>query len=124
MKNPIGRPTKYKEEYCNKVIEWMAEGQSKVEVCANIGIYYDTFLSWQEKFPEFLESVKRGEKLCEAWWERLGRQGATCERDINPTTWIFNMKNRFNWSDKVDASVKPGKDKDGTTPEFKFVVVK
>lgn len=99
-----GRPTKYRQEMGDRVIEMMREGASKLEVCADLDISYDTFLAYQERHPEFLESVKRGEDLSEAWWTHLGRMGATGEMpNANATFFVFNMKNRFNWSDRRDV---------------------
>jgi len=100
----VGRPTKYRKEMGQRVIEMMREGASKLEVCADLDIGYDAFLSYQERHPEFYESVKRGEDLSEAWWTRLGREGATGQnQDANATFFIFNMKNRFGWSDRRDV---------------------
>lgn len=88
---------------CDRVIDLMCDGASKVEVCADLDICYETFQRWQEEHAQFSESVKKGEMLSQAWWEKLGRQGASAAVDINPTTWIFNMKNRFSWSDKQEV---------------------
>ncbi len=108
-KHPGGRPTKYRSEYCDTVVEVMRDGGSKVEVCATIGVCYETFQNWQKEHKEFSESVKHGSLLSQTWWEKLGRKGASCEDEIQPTTWIFNMKNRFDWKDKVDTEMS-GKD--------------
>jgi transposase len=107
-KNKGGRPTKYKEEYCDKVIEVMREGASKVEFCAEIGISYNTFLSWQDENPEFMTSVKTGDMMCQAWWEKKGRQATFNSEGFNATSYIFNMKNRFkdDWRDKQEVDNK------------------
>ena len=110
-----GRPTKYRKEYCELVPELMSDGLGKVEVCAEIGVDYHTFLSWQEKHPQFLQSVKKGDKLSEAWWMREGRE-ALRDRDFNSTLWYMNMKNRHGWADKTES-------KDETTLKIEPVVV-
>lgn len=108
---PIGRPTDYLEEYCDTVIELMKEGASKAEVCLELSCSFQTFLDWQKKHPEFLESVKRGLHLSKGKWEQIGRKAAFGQvKDFNATSWIFNMKNRFGkiddfnekWSDKQE----------------------
>ncbi len=96
-----GRPTKYRKEYCERVPELMAEGMSKVEVCAELGVDYHTFLSWQEKHPRFLQSIKKGNRLSEAWWMREGRL-ALRDKDFNYTGWYMNMRNRHGWADKTE----------------------
>jgi hypothetical protein len=102
----MGRPTDYRAEYCERVVELMSEGWSKAEVAAEMCRSYQTFLNWQQAHPEFLEAVKLGEKASQAWWERLGREGAAGSKPVNPTLYIFNMKNRFRseWNDKTEVA--------------------
>lgn len=111
---PAGRPTDYLIEYCDKVVELMKEGASKHEVCLELDIAYNTFLSWQDNHPEFLTAVKKGEEASRGWWEKLGRQGASGRADINPTVFIFNMKNRFrgDWNDKTQTELTGADGKD------------
>lgn len=91
-----GRPTKYKEEYCDLIIEFMKDGSSKTQFCAEVGICYDTLLDWQEANPEFSEAVKKADTACQAWWERKGTKAVFGEIEgFNATSYIFNMKNRF-----------------------------
>lgn len=98
-----GRPTKYKKEMGETVITQMTDGASKIEVCAELGICYDTFLAWQEEHPEFLESVKRGEQLSESWWMKNGRTNLENPK-FNYTGWYMNMKNRHGWKDKQETA--------------------
>ena len=100
-----GRPTKYLKSMCQVVIDQMTEGASKIEVCAGLGVCYDTFLAWQKEHEEFSESVKRGDQLSEAWWMRQGRQ-ALREREFNYTGWYMNMKNRHGWADKQEHNLR------------------
>lgn len=103
---PVGRPTKYKEEYCEQIIKFMKDGSSKVEFCAEIGIVYDTFLDWKEKYPAFSESIKKADLVCQAWWEKNGRKATFGEVEgFNSTGFIFQMKNRFprDYKDKQEV---------------------
>lgn len=100
----LGRPTKYDPAMCARVVEMMAEGCSRVEVCADLGICYETFQRWQESHPDFSESVKRGLQACQAWWEREGRTNLK-DRDFSYTGWYMNMKNRFGWKDKQETTI-------------------
>jgi len=99
-----GRPTKYRKEYCETIIPLMAEGMAKVEVCAKLGIDYNTFMSWQDKHPKFFLSVKKGDKLSKAWWMKQGRI-ALRDGTFNSTLWYMNMKNRHGWADKKEVKV-------------------
>lgn len=106
----MGRPSKYEPWMCEKLIELMKDGASLTEVCAELDICHDTLIEWCKEGGEyykedFSEAKKRGEKLSEAWWERMGRtnlfnpyQGDT----FNSSLWYMNMKNRFGWRDKTD----------------------
>src|SRR3990167_5924921 len=103
--NKIGRPTKYESWMCDKLIELMSEGASKNEVSVALGIHWDTFCDWQKKNSEFSYSVKRGEKLSEAWWERIARENLITFHkgpQFNAVLWYMNMKNRFGWRDKQE----------------------
>jgi transposase len=101
----VGRPTKYKPEYCDTVIEIMAQGASKAECCVKLGVTPQTFLNWIAANPEFLESVKLGSLMSKAWWEEKGRNATFgLTEGFNATSYIFNMKNRFRESDDFGES--------------------
>jgi hypothetical protein len=102
-KAKFGRPSEYKEEYCEKVIELMKDGASKAEVCLELSCAFQTFLDWQKQNPNFLEAVKRGLHLSKGKWEQIGRKAAFGNvENFNATAWIFNMKNRFSKLDDFD----------------------
>ena len=105
MSNKIGRPTKYKSEMCDVVIELMREGASQDEVIGHLDISRETFYRWKEENKDFSDSIKRGVRLSQAWWEREGR---TSLRDskFNYTGWYMNMKNRFKWADKQEVKAQ------------------
>jgi len=86
-----------------------AEGASDAEVRHALHVSDDLFERWLKEEPEFSLAVKAGRQASEAWWTRLGREGAKAATGINPTVWIFNMKNRFGWRDKRETEVS-GKD--------------
>lgn len=101
-----GRPTKYKPEMCETVIECGKEGMSKCEMALQLGIRYSTFNAWEHEKPEFSEAVKEAERFSQAWWERVGRLATIGQVDgFNSTAFIFNMKNRFkeDWRDKHEV---------------------
>jgi len=110
-KHAGGRPTKYRKELLEGLPERFAQGQSIEEVCRDMGISRQTFYVWMEKHKQFHDTVKKGLALSEAWWHTLGRAGASGKAQINPAVWIFNMKNRFNWSDRKESKIEvTGKD--------------
>jgi len=98
----VGRPTKYKPEMCETVVELMKEGASQEEVIGSLDISKDTYYRWKEENKEFSDSIKRGISLSRAWWEKEGRISLR-DREFNYTGWYMNMKNRFKWADKQEV---------------------
>lgn len=102
-KNPVGRPSKYKPEYCQMIIDHMAEGASMTSFAAEIDVARSTLNEWVEEHPDFSEAVKKGKAKCAAWWERVGRKNAITG-DGNATLVIFGLKNMGaeDWRDKQE----------------------
>ena len=104
-----GRPKKGLDvlpaDWEENVLDMYKEGCADVEIMAYLSISRDLFYRWLDEEPQFSDAIKRGRTLSESWWTRHGRKMATGEAEGNPTTWIFNMKNRFKWTDKVEQSV-------------------
>lgn len=98
----MARPTKYKASMCDIVIELMREGASQDEVIGHLDISRDTFYAWKKENEEFSDSIKRGARLSQTWWERQGRVSLK-DREFNYTGWYMNMKNRFKWADKQEV---------------------
>ena len=102
---PGGRPTKYNKALCKLLPDMFSGGESVAEVCASLEITKDTFYRWVKEHSEFSDAYKKGLTLSEAWWAKLGRDGAQDKDRIQPATWIFNMKNRFKWTDREEHEI-------------------
>ncbi|MBP9786057.1 MAG: hypothetical protein KBC72_00495 [Acinetobacter sp.] len=101
-----GRPTKYRPEMCEKVIEVMKDGASLNSVACALGVLPDALYHWKRKYPEFSEAIKIGESLSKDWWEQRARDHLVEYKDgpkLNTALWFINMKNRFGWRDKIDV---------------------
>lgn len=111
-----GRPTKYRPEMCERVVELFSQGASKAEVCADLRINFDTCREWEVSNKDFSEAIRNGLVLAEAWWSNKGKEGME-SKNFNPAIWIFNMKNRFrhNWRDTTEHELTG---KDGGAIEF------
>lgn len=101
---PVGRPTDYKPEYCELLIDHMKRGLSFESFGAVVDCCEDTLHEWKKVHSEFSESYKKGEVYSRMLWEELGLVGTTEGKNFNATTWIFNMKNRFKWKDRHDVT--------------------
>ncbi len=106
---PIGRPTKYTTACGDEVIQLMSQGKSKAYVAGRLGIARSTLYNWANAHPEFMDTIKRGETFSQAWWEDLGQAGTLGKiPGFNAAVWIFTMKNRFGWRDKVKNDAGKG----------------
>ena len=54
-----GRPTLYRPEYCDLVIEKMAEGLSLTAFAGHIRVSLETVYAWMKTHKEFSEAVSR-----------------------------------------------------------------
>tara|TARA_R110000787_G_C13060968_1_gene407761 strand:+ start:17 stop:400 length:384 start_codon:yes stop_codon:yes gene_type:complete len=105
--NPVGRPTKYKPEYCQTLIDHMESGLSYECFAGVISVSKQTLYDWEKVNPEFIDAKKIGLGKAQLYWEKVGNAGMYMggkDNPFNSTIWIFNMKNRFNWRDKQETT--------------------
>lgn len=92
--NKVGRPSKYKPEYCEAIVEHMQDGASITSFAASIGVCRDTITEWGKAHPDFFVSVKAGKAACARWWEErlrdIAREGGATGQ---ATAAIFGLKN-------------------------------
>lgn len=103
--------TEYQPEYCEMLIQHCTEGKSIKSFAGAVGVTIKTIYTWFKNFPEFAEAKERAEAASLNFWEEIGIMGMVGRvPDFNPTTWIFNMKNRFreDWSDAKKVEISGG----------------
>lgn len=106
-KRSHGRPTKYDEKYNEMLIEHMAQGFSFESFAGVIEVNQDTLHEWKKVHPSFSEAKKIAFGKCQVFWEKIGIDGCWNTPDgpnLNTGVWVFNMKNRFRWTDKVEVN--------------------
>ena len=103
---------KYRKSMCDDLPALFENGEAVEEVCVQLGISRRAFYDWVDKYPEFAAAYEMGRLASDAWWLRLGRAGATGKVNVQPSLWIFNMKNRLGWRDKIEVD----NDNDQTEP--------
>ena len=107
MANPVGRPRTtiddLPEDWEQLICDAAQEGASAIEIRCILGIGDSAWDTLLEDSEEFRLAVKKGQMLCQVWWERHGRSMTKGESMGNATVWIFNMKNRFGWKDKTET---------------------
>lgn len=121
-KNKVGRPSKYKPEYCQNIISFFnlaphfekdititkSDGtqidkteQTPCDLpffsdwCHSVGVDEATMISWTTKFPEFLKAYKRAKDLQKQILIVNGLLGLYA-----PAFTIFTMKNICGWRDE------------------------
>jgi hypothetical protein len=91
----MGRPTNYRPEYCQRVVDLGDQGYSLAMIIADIGAgSRETIDNWKKAHPEFLDSMTRARDLALAWWERKGLENAG-NRDFNSNLYRIIMMARF-----------------------------
>jgi transposase len=107
VKNLGGRPTTYKQEYCQAVIDFMAKGYSFEAFAGSIDTHKDTLYQWCKVHPAFSDAKRLGFAKAQIFWEEIGLRGMWTEEGgpkLNTGNYIFQMKNRFGWQDKVEIT--------------------
>ena len=124
----VGRPTVYYPEICDEVIEFMAKGYSFDAFAGHVDISKEPLYQWIKKYPEFSDSKRRAFQLCREFWETKGIEGLFStsrteksgdtliseSKALNASVWIFNMRNRFKWT---DMRTKDGPDGEPLDPD-------
>ncbi len=108
QKAPGGRPTKYKPEYCEKLIAHMSEGFGFESFGATIGgVAKSTMQEWLKQHEEFLKAKRIAEIYALYHWEKVLRDNLVVEKGstFNSSLYIFAMKNKFGWSDRTDLRI-------------------
>lgn len=99
-----GNPTKYTPGMCNRLPEMFSEGQDVSVILVELGIARSTFYKWIKKYPEFKEAYEMGREHSKAYCTEIGWDLVHGKiKKGNTAAWIFMMKNKFNWQDKVEV---------------------
>ena len=78
-KHAGGRPTLYRREMCDRLVEAMAGGLTAEAAAARIGISARSLFNWQKQHPEFLQAIQEGRQRSQLWWEKcaIKRRGGS-----------------------------------------------
>ena len=93
-KRPMGRPSLYKPEYCETVIELGKQGYSPAMIASEIDVDRSTLIYWAEKHQEFSTALARAKSEEQAYWERMGMENIN-ERCFQSSVWAKSMQARF-----------------------------
>lgn len=93
-KRPRGRPSKYKPEYCDLIVELAKTGAGWAEWAVACDVDRTTLFKWGDEHPDFFTALTRAKLLEQVWWEQAGRSGLFAEK-FNALTWKTSMQARF-----------------------------
>jgi Helix-turn-helix domain of resolvase len=107
----MGRPTLYKPEYCQQVIELGRQGKSPMQIAASLDVARDTLSNWAEAHPDFLAAFTRAKELSQAWFEDKGQEGLFIP-GFNASLWSKQVSSRFreDYTERQELTGKDGKD--------------
>jgi hypothetical protein len=89
-KHPGGRPSEYRAEYCQAVIDWMAQGKSITKFAGSIRQTKKTIYNWIEQYPEFSHAVEVGRAARPIPWED---KLLVAQKGAEAAATIFALKN-------------------------------
>ena len=90
----FGRPTKYRPEMCEQVIEWGKLGKSRAWMCSRLDISHQTLLRWEAENDVFREALTCAEMHAQAHWEDLGHDNIAAQT-FQSSVWSRSMAARF-----------------------------
>lgn len=73
----MGRPSKYKPEYCEALVIHMRAGNSIESFGSNLHCSVQTIYNWLDKYPAFLEAKRVGTSHLHKFLEDMGKMLAT-----------------------------------------------
>lgn len=94
QKHPGGRPTDYKPEYCEQVIELGRLGRSKAQIAREFNVVRQTLDNWATEHKEFFNALTQARELALAAWEDKADAGIEMQ-GFNHGLWGRIMSARF-----------------------------
>jgi hypothetical protein len=103
-KTESGNKTKYRDHYCEEIVEHMAQGLSKESFAGKIRVSRSTLYTWFEKYPEFAEAAGVGELASLYWYEKLGNDNLISLSglsSLNAGAYALMMTNKHGWRSRA-----------------------
>lgn len=111
----LGRPSSYKPEYCDSIIEYFSKEPYKVEYnnkgerlevpnnlplfegyAVSIGVHRETLINWTKEHPDFFDAYKKAKELQKQCLITNALRG-----NYNNTFSIFTAKNITDMKDEI-----------------------
>lgn len=150
-KEKRGRKTAYQDSFANQALKLCLLGATDAEMANFFGVSEQTLNTWKKKYPEFLESLKKGKSIADAnvasklynraiGYDAKATKFATNEGKItdkveyvehyppDTTAAIFWLKNRqpYKWRDRkeLDTNIRLDDELEKMTDEQLAAIVR
>ena len=107
-KNPVGRPTDYRPDFCELVVELGGQGKSYAQIAAEIGVARKTLYEWATIYPEFSNALNFSRDLSQAWFENIAQGNMVAPTPgFSAPLWAKQVSCRFpdDYTDKSKQEV-------------------
>lgn len=102
----MGRPTKYKADFPDRVRKMV--GLTHADMAKNLGIGLSAYCDYMRTYPQFSQAIKEADDVTNSIVESaiykaaIGYESNNRHYPPNPTLAIFWAKNKMGWRDKQD----------------------
>ena len=93
-KRPRGRPTKYRPEYCDVIIELGKEGKSIAQMASHFDVDKASIFDWAAANADFSTALARAKAHSQTWWENAAQKNMD-NRNFNAQLWLKSVASRF-----------------------------
>jgi len=93
------------EGWEDEILNLSRIGGSIVEIAVLLDISRKSLYNLLDRDDNFLHTINKCKRLCEAWWVKQGRVQLE-NKDFSSSLYYMNMKNRFGWKDKTETKVE------------------
>lgn len=103
ISNPIGRPPKYREEYCQMILDMGKEGCHVYEMAMRLDVSKECLYEWARKHPIFSDAFSRARQYSKAWLINEARNNMS-NKCYQPklTEWVGRFLHDFRPSGTVN----------------------
>ena len=88
---------------------WARDGLTDEQIANNLGISERTFYNNKKKYPQFLQSLKKGKEIIDYEVENALLQNALNGNITAQIFWLKNRKPKY-WKDKVNIEDESNKE--------------
>jgi hypothetical protein len=105
----MARPTEYKQEYCETIIEAGKQGKSIAWMASELEVNKDTIYEWARVHPEFSVALACARAHSQRWWEDAGQAGMD-KPGFGASVWSRSMAARFpeDWRENKGVELSGG----------------